>query len=67
MKRERTYKCFFHCGEQSIQEILFYSYSRKGSKANKEDALRMIRRRKGIRAYETAVIDAIWRCTKDDF
>lgn len=66
MKRERTYKCFFHCGEQPTQEILFYSYNRKGSKANKEDALRMIRRRKGIRTYETAVIDAIWRCTEDE-
>lgn len=39
MKRERAYVCFFHCGEQPTQEILFWSRYRKGSMGNKEDAL----------------------------
>lgn len=67
MKRERGYVCFFHCGEQPTQEIYFRSCHRKSSKANKDDALGTIWRRKGVRAYEYAVIDAIWRCDDNDY
>lgn len=66
MKRERAYVCFFHCGEQPTQNILFWSRYRKGSMGNKEDALGTIWRLKGDRAYEYAVIDAIWRCDDND-
>lgn len=67
MKRERLYDCFFHCGDQPTQEICFWSCHRRGSKANTEDALRVIRRKYGVRTRQSTVIDAIMRCVEDDF
>lgn len=66
--RTRLYHCVFHLGEHgTTQEFIFSSCSRKGSKRNTEDAYSAIRKKYGVRARETAVIDAIWRCTEDDF
>lgn len=67
MNRRRLYTCIFHCGDQPTQEMLFWSCKRKGSKTNEEDAYRAIARKYGIRTRKYAVIDAIWRCTEDDY
>lgn len=61
MRKLRQYMCTFHCGEQPIGTVMYVSFHRKGSKANRDDAYRAIKRKFGVRVRQSAEIDSIVR------
>lgn len=65
MLKMRLYICFFHTGDERTNDLLFWSEYRAGSRANRDDAYRAIKKTYGVRTRECAVIDAIQRC-KDE-
>lgn len=67
MRKMRLYICFFHTGDEPEIELLFWSEYRAGSRVNRDDAYRAIKKKYGMRTREHAVIDGIQRCDEDDF
>lgn len=62
MRKMRLYECVFHTGDEPEIELLFWSEYRAGSRVNRNDAYRAIKKKYGMRMRKYAVIDAIKRC-----
>lgn len=61
MLKMRLYICFFHTGDERTNDLLFWSEFRAGSRANRDDAYRAIKRKFGVRVRQSAEIDSIVR------